>query len=330
VSQVLVTGGAGFIGSHLVDALTAEGETVRVLDDLSTGRRQNIEGALAQGRAELIVGSVTDPGITEAAARGCERIFHLAATVGVRRVLADPLGGLRNNIMGADTILRAARKASPASVVFFSSSEVYGRTSGGPLAEDAASMIGPTAVPRWSYAAGKAVGEYLAIGEHRRNGLPVTIVRCFNTCGPRQVDSYGMVIPNLLRQALAAEPMTIYGDGRQTRCFSYVGDVVRGVLALSRCPSAFGEVFNIGTDEEITILELADAIARVTGSTIPPQRVPYDEAYGPGFEDVLRRVPDLTKIRREIGYAPEVGLDRLLRLTRDWIVRRLPLDLPVV
>jgi UDP-glucose 4-epimerase len=330
VSQVLVTGGAGFIGSHLVDALVKEGETVRVLDDLSTGRRENLTEALAGGRAELIVGSVTDEATTEAAARGCDRIFHLAATVGVRRVLADPLAGLRNNIMGADTILKAARKVSPASVVFFSSSEVYGRTTGGPLAEDSASMIGPTAVPRWSYAAGKAVGEYLAIGEHRRHGLPVTVVRCFNTCGPRQIGSYGMVIPNLLRQAIAGEAMTIFGSGMQTRCFSYVGDVVSGVLALSRRASACGEVFNIGTDEEVTILDLAEAIGRVTGSTIPPRRIPYDEAYGPGFEDVPRRVPDLTKIRREIGYVPEVGLDRLLAITRDWIASRLPLDLPLV
>lgn len=329
MSLVLVTGGAGFIGSHLVDALLAEGESVRVLDDLSTGSRENLSGALASGRTELIVGSVTDASLTDEAARGCERIFHLAATVGVRRVLADPLGGLRNNIMGADTILRAARKASPESVVFFSSSEVYGRTTGGPLSEDSSSTIGPTAVPRWSYAAGKAVGEYLALGEHHRHGLPVTIVRCFNTCGPRQIGSYGMVIPNLMRQAMAGEAMTIYGDGMQTRCFSYVGDVVRGVLALSRRPSAFGEVFNIGSDEEVAIIDLAHAIARVVESRIPPRKIPYDEAYGPGFEDVLRRVPDLTKIRREIGYSPEVGLDQLLRFTRDWLSSRLSVDLPV-
>jgi len=329
VSRVLVLGGAGFIGSHLVDALLAEGEAVRVLDDLSTGCRENLSGALAGGRTELIVGSVTDPSLTDSAARGCERIFHLAATVGVRRVLADPLGGLRNNIMGADTILRAARKASPASVVFFSSSEVYGRTTGGPLSEDSSSTIGPTAVPRWSYAAGKAVGEYLALGEHRRYGLPVTVVRCFNTCGPRQVGSYGMVIPNLMRQAMAGEAMTIYGDGLQTRCFSYVGDVVRGVLALSRRPTASGEVFNIGSDEEVAIVDLAEAIARVVGTRIPPRKIPYDEAYGPGFEDVPRRVPDLTKIRREIGYTPDVGLEQLLRFTRDWLSSRLSVDLPV-
>lgn len=330
MGHVLVTGGAGFIGSHLVDALIAEGESVRVLDDLSTGREENLSASLPTGRVRLIVGSVTDQEILEDAARGCDRIFHLAATVGVRRVLADPLGGLRNNILGTDAVLRAARRTKPLSLVIFSSSEVYGRTDGDTLSESTPSEIGPTSVPRWSYAAGKAVGEYLALGEHRRSGLPVTIVRCFNTCGPRQLGAYGMVIPSFLRQALLHETITVFGDGGQSRCFSYVSDVVRGVLALSMHESAQGEVYNIGTDEEVTIRGLAERIREVCDSRAAIRFVPYDEAYGPGFEDVLRRVPDLSKIRSAIDYQPECDLDQLLATTREWVYRQLAAKAPAL
>lgn len=323
MARVLVTGGAGFIGSHLVDALIAEGETVRVLDDLSTGSIENLDDATASGRLEFVRGSVTDVRLTKDVVDGCDRIFHLAATVGVRRVLADPLAGLRNNILGTDSILRVARKGPHSSVILFSSSEVYGRTTGGPLAEDEVSVIGPTAVPRWSYAASKAVSEYLALGEHQRHGMPVIIVRCFNTCGPRQLGSFGMVIPSLLAQAVQGESLTVYGDGTQTRCFSYVGDVVRGVLALSMSDVAHGRVFNIGSDEEVSILGLADRIRAACGNDKPLRLIPYDQAYGPGFEDVIRRVPDLSRIRATIGYRPETSLDRLLAITRDWFVSKI-------
>jgi UDP-glucose 4-epimerase len=322
LGRALVTGGAGFIGSHLVDALLDAGSDVCVLDDLSTGSRDNLARALRTGRVDLRVASVVDQDAAETAARGCDRIFHLAATVGVRKVLADPVGGLRNNILGTDSILRAARKTRPSVIVLFSSSEVYGRTSGGPLPEISPTILGPTSVPRWSYAAGKSVSEYLALGEHRRSGLPVVIVRCFNTCGPRQVDSHGMVIPSFLRRALRGDPLMVYGDGEQTRCFSFVGDVVRGVLSLSSAPLAVGEVFNIGSDEEVTILDLAARVARACGSASSIQVVPYEEAYGPGFEDVPRRVPDLGKIRRVIGYEALTDLDGLLATTRDWIRSR--------
>jgi UDP-glucose 4-epimerase len=312
-----------------VDSLLAEGESVRILDDLSTGRRENLSQALQSPRAELRIGSVTDLQTAAEAAKGCDRIFHLASTVGVRRVLADPIGGLRNNVLGTDSILRAAKSASPTSLVLFSSSEVYGRSTGGPLSEDAAAVIGPTAVPRWSYAAGKAVSEYLALGEFRRSRLPVTIVRCFNTCGPRQVGSYGMVIPSFLQQALTGEELTVYGDGNQTRCFSYVGDVVRGVLSLSRLESARGEVFNIGTDREVTILELAETVRRLCGGNSAIRNVPYEAAYGEGFEDVPRRVPCLDKIREWIGYEPQVDLEGLLEITRDWVQEQLAVQAPV-
>ncbi len=329
MGQALVTGGAGFIGSHLVDALVAEGESVRILDDLSTGREENLAAALATGGARLMVGSVSDLALLEEAARGCDRIFHLAATVGVRRVLADPLGGLRNNIQGTDAVLRVATRTKPDCVVLFSSSEIYGRTNG-VLRESTPSEIGPTDVPRWSYAAGKVVGEFLALGEHRRSGLPVTIVRCFNTCGPRQLGAYGMVIPNFFRQALLNETMTVYGDGEQSRCFSYVGDVVRGVLTLSRHERARGEVFNIGADQEITIRRLAEKIRTLCESRGSIRFVPYEEAYGPGFEDVLRRVPDLTKIRSAIAYRPECDLDRLLAITKEWVAQQLAVKAPAI
>ena len=328
MARVLVTGGAGFIGSHLVDRLVEQGETVRVLDDLSTGRRENLEGAIAAGRAELVIGTVLDLDTAVEAAKGCDRIFHLASTVGVRRVLDDPEGTLRNNLLGTDSILRAARLTRPDSLVLFSSSEVYGRTDGGAISEQAVTVIGPATVSRWSYAAGKAAGEYLALAEHRRNGLPVTIVRCFNTCGPRQVETYGMVLPSFLRQAILGRAMTVYGDGSQTRCFSYVGDVVRGVLDLSRA-SAGGEVFNIGCDEEISILDLARRVREVCGSASEIRMIPYQEAYGPGFEEIPRRVPDLSKIREWIGYRPRVGTTRLLEITRDWVRERRALDTPV-
>ncbi|MDM7915154.1 MAG: NAD-dependent epimerase/dehydratase family protein [Candidatus Eisenbacteria bacterium] len=319
MAQVLVTGGAGFIGSHLVDALLSQGETVRILDDLSTGSRRNVEAALATGRAELIVDTVADPATAEAAARGCERIFHLAATVGVRRVLSDPIGGLANNVAGTSSILAAARRTKPGSLVLFSSSEVYGPTTEGPLHEDDPPRIGSPRVARWSYAAGKALGERLARRAYLDHGVPVTIIRCFNTCGPRQVGNEGMVIPTFLDQAAKGEPITVYGDGTQSRCFSFVGDVVRGVLTLSRTPAARGEVYNIGNDREVSILELAEAIREITGSRSPIRFVPYDEAYGPGFEEVPRRIPDLGKIQSTIGYAPRVGLEDLLRLTWRWL-----------
>ncbi|MBD3161331.1 MAG: NAD-dependent epimerase/dehydratase family protein, partial [Candidatus Eisenbacteria bacterium] len=228
--------------------------------------------------------------------------------------------------LGTDSVLRAARETRPDSLVLFSSSEVYGRTEGGAVSEEAVTVIGPTTVPRWSYAAGKAVGEYLALAEHRRHELPVTIVRCFNTCGPRQIDAYGMVLPAFLQQAISGRPLTVYGDGRQTRCFSYVGDVVRGVLALSRATSARGEVFNIGCDEEISILDLARRVRDLCGSRSEIRMVPYRQAYGDGFEEVPRRVPDLAKIRRWIDYRPEVGTTRLLEITRDWVRERQALD----
>jgi UDP-glucose 4-epimerase len=232
----------------------------------------------------------------------------------VQYVVEHPLQSLLTNIHGAEYVLEAAsRHAKP--VILFSTSEVYGKSDAVPFSENNDRVMGPTKVSRWGYASSKAVDEFLALAYHRERGLPVVIVRCFNTCGPRQTGSYGMVIPRLIRRALAGQPMEVYGDGNQTRCFSYVGDVVRGVLLLADCPDANGEVFNIGTDEEVSVNELATRIRTITGSSSPIVHIPYEEIYGQSFEDMRRRVPDLAKIDSFVGYRPEVRLAELLAMT---------------
>ncbi len=254
---------------------------------------------------------------------GCSAVYHLAASVGVELVTRRTAECLRNNVEGVQNLIDLARaRRNPPRLILFSSSEVYGKSEEIPLVEDGDLLLGPSSVPRWSYAAGKAVGEFLALGEHRRSGLAVTIVRCFNTCGPRQRAAYGMVLPTFIAQALAGEPLTVFGDGGQSRCFSYVQDVVRGVLRLADEPSTSGEIFNIGSDEETGILDLARRIVDLTGTASPVRFRPYSEIFGLHFEDVRRRVPDLTKIRRAIGYRPEVGLDELLRLTLEHTAAR--------
>ena len=326
--RILVSGGAGFIGSHLTDALAGRGHAVVVLDDLSSGSLENLRGALGTGRVEFHEGDVRDPEVLGEALEGVERVFHLAASVGVRNIIERPLHGLLNNVQGAAALLEACRRRGNVPLVLFSSSEVYGRGHGGLLREQDDTILGPTSVSRWSYAASKVVDEFLALNYHREHGLPVVIVRCFNTCGPRQIGRYGMVLPRLVGQALAGEPMTVYGDGRQSRCFSYVGDVVRGVLLLAGEPRARGEIFNIGNDEETTILDLARRIRVLTESRSEIRLVPYAEAYGNGFEDIRRRVPSLAKIRNLTGYEPQVGLGDLLVLTIRHIAGRMGVPIP--
>lgn len=312
--KTLVTGGAGFIGSHLADALVRAGHDVTILDDLSTGRLDNIRH-LDGEKVRFVEGSVLDEALVHQVTAGVDRVFHLAAAVGVHRVVERPLESLLNNISGAEIVLRAAHGAAVDRIVVFSSSEVYGKSGDVPLKEGDDSVLGASVVSRWGYAASKAVDEFLALAYHEEKNLPVVIVRCFNTCGPRQVGDYGMVIPRLIRQALDREPLTVFGDGRQSRCFSYVGDVVRGVQLLAECEGAAGQVFNIGTDQEVTILELAERIVSITGSDSPIECRAYDDVYGRPFEDVRRRVPDLSKINEFVGYRPEVDLNALLRVT---------------
>ncbi|HWN82584.1 MAG TPA: GDP-mannose 4,6-dehydratase [Candidatus Udaeobacter sp.] len=310
----LVTGGAGFIGSHLVEALLHRGDEVVVLDNFSTGSLRNLSHLAGHPKLEILEESILNRPVVERLVDRADQVFHLAAAVGVQYVVEHPLQSLLTNIHGAEYVLEAAaRSAKP--VILFSTSEVYGKSDAVPFSENHDRVMGPTAISRWGYASSKAVDEFLALAYHRERGLPVVIVRCFNTCGPRQSGRYGMVIPRLIQRALSGQPMEVYGDGEQTRCFSYVGDVVRGVLLLADNSDSYGEVFNIGTDQEVSVNELARRIRALAGSSSPITHIPYEEIYGTSFEDMRRRVPDLTKITRFVGYRPVVRLDDLLSMT---------------
>jgi UDP-glucose 4-epimerase len=309
--HALITGGAGFIGSHLADALLADGYHVDVIDDLSTGSIRNIAHLKDEPRFGYVIDSVhNEPVLAEYVDRA-DVVFHLAAAVGVKKIVEEPVATIENNVHGTEVVLRQANKKKKL-VVFASTSEVYGKSTLVPFAEDHDLVLGPTHKHRWAYACSKAIDEFLALAYHREKDLPVIIVRLFNTVGPRQSGRYGMVIPTFVRQALLGHPMTVHGDGTQSRSFTYVGDVVRALVGLSREPRAVGQVFNIGNSEEITIRGLAEKIKSMTGSASEIVTIPYDQAYESGFEDMPRRVPDITKVRALIGYEPRIGLDRVL------------------
>jgi nucleoside-diphosphate-sugar epimerase len=310
--RALVTGGAGFIGSHLTEALLAAGHEVVVLDDLSTGRAENLQAVQGHPRLELVVGSVTDEAVVRKLVVGTEVVYHLAAAVGVQLILDRPVSTIETNIVGTETVLRAACETRPR-VMIASTSEVYGKNDRVPLSEDDDRLLGPTTKSRWSYACSKAIDEFLGLAYYREHKVPVTVVRFFNTIGPRQTGRYGMVVPRFVRQALDGGPITVYGDGRQSRCFTDVADAVRATIALSVTPAAIGEVFNVGTTHELTIEALAERVRALADSASPIVHVPYDEAYQPGFEDLQRRVPDIRKAKRVIGYHPRVSLDETLR-----------------
>jgi UDP-glucose 4-epimerase len=310
--RTLVTGGAGFIGSHLTEALLGLGHEVVVLDDLSTGRVENLQAVQGHPQLEMVQGSVTDEALVRKLVTGTDIVYHLAAAVGVQLILDRPVATIETNIVGTETLLRAACEVRPR-VMLASTSEVYGKNDRVPLSEEDDRLLGPTTKSRWSYACSKAIDEFLGLAYHREYQLPVTIVRFFNTIGPRQTGRYGMVVPRFVRQALDGKPITVYGDGRQSRCFTDVEDAVRATIALSLSPTAVGEVFNIGTTHEVTIGDLAERVRVLCGSTSPTVLVPYDQAYQPGFEDLRRRVPDIGKIERVVGYRPRVSLDDTLR-----------------
>lgn len=319
--RILVTGGAGFIGSHLAEELLQRGHEVWALDDLSTGRLENIAGFERHNRFRFLEGNVMDTALVHGLVAQCDRVFHLAAAVGVKYVLENPLRSLLTNIRGTEVVLEAAN-AHRRRVVITSSSEVYGKGVSVPFSEDDDRLIGPTHKLRWSYACGKAVDECLAQAYYQQHQLPVTIVRCFNTCGPRQSSAYGMVIPNMVERALRGDPILVFGDGQQSRCFSAVSDVVRAMLLLADSKEAEGQVFNAGSDEECSVIDLAKRIKRMCHSDSPIELVPYEQVYGQSFEDMRRRVPDLQKIRRFVGYRPQTSLDRLLEITiRDYCER---------
>ncbi|MGH2571753.1 MAG: NAD-dependent epimerase/dehydratase family protein [bacterium] len=309
--HVLVTGGAGFIGSHLVDRLIANQHHVTVLDDLSTGRRDNVAHHVGKSGFRAVYLSVLESNIVEELVKEADVVLHLAAAVGVKYILEKPLHSMRVNVRGTENVLEAADRHGT-KVVLFSTSEIYGKSMDVPFREDHDRLLGPTTIARWSYSTSKAVDEILGIGYFEERDLPVTVVRIFNTCGPRQRGRYGMVVPRFVHQAIENGPITVYGDGTQTRCFCSVFDVVDGIMALLDAPRAIGEIFNLGSNEEVSILGLAERVRALAGSSSEIRFVPYEEAYEAGFEDMPRRVPDLTKIREYVGYRPRRTLDDIL------------------
>ena len=307
----LITGGAGFIGSHLSDALLDGGHQVLVLDNLSTGSMDNIAHLKGRAGFEYFIDTFdNEPLLAELIDRS-DVVFHLAAAVGVKLIVEQPVYTIETNLHGTEVVLKHANKKKKL-VVIASTSEVYGKSEAVPFREDSDLVMGPTPKHRWAYACSKAIDEFLALAYWKERKLPVIIVRFFNTVGPRQTGTYGMVIPNFVRQALAGEPITVFGDGLQTRSFSHVHDVVGAVLKLVVEPKAIGQVVNIGNTQEITIRALADRVRELSGSSSPIKLIPYDEAYESGFEDMPRRVPDLTKIEGLIGYRPRYSLDDIL------------------
>jgi len=310
--KALITGGAGFVGSHLAERLLAQGHEVFALDNLSTGSIDNLDHLKAEERFHYAIDSVTNEPLLAEMTDRADVVFHLAAAVGVRLIVESPGNTIETNVHGTELVLKMAEKKKK-KVLVTSTSEVYGKTSNVPFREGDDLVMGATDKARWSYACSKAIDEFLALAYHREKGLPVVIARLFNTVGPRQTGRYGMVIPNFVRQALVGEPITVFGDGRQSRCFTYVSDVVGALVGLVEHPEAVGRVFNIGNDaEEISILDLAERVKARTGSDSEIRLIPYDEAYEAGFEDMPRRVPDLARIRQLIGYEPKVHLDEIL------------------
>ena len=310
--RILITGGAGFIGSHLAEALLEAGHEVFALDDLSTGCIDNIAHLKGHPRFHYTIDSVfNEPLVAELVDRASV-VFHLAAAVGVKLIVQEPVHTIETNVHGTEVILRHASKKRKL-VFIASTSEVYGKSTAVPFKETADLVLGATTRHRWAYACSKALDEFLALAHWKETRLPVIVVRLFNTVGPRQTGQYGMVVPTFVHQALAGEPLTVFGDGMQSRSFTYVGDVVRALLKLMVEPRAVGEVFNIGNTEEVSILGLAERVKALTGSVSPIVTIPYDQAYEAGFEDMPRRAPDLTKIRELIGYEPAVGLDEIIR-----------------
>jgi len=309
--RYLITGGAGFIGSHLADALVGAGHEVVALDNLSTGRATNIAHLDGHPRFRFVHGSVLDEVLVDDLVRGADVVVHLAAAVGVQLIVRHPLRSLMTNIRGTEVVLGAAHRYR-VKALLASTSEIYGKNGKGPLREDDDRVIGSPGVARWAYSTAKAVDEILAYAYHKERGLPTVVVRMFNTVGPRQTGAYGMVLPRFAQQAVRGEALTVYGDGTQTRCFCHVEDVVRAMLGLLEEPRAEGDVFNIGTTEEVSILELARRVIEAAESASEVRLVPYEEAYEEGFEDMLRRVPDISKIRAITGWEPRYKLNEII------------------
>lgn len=329
--KTAITGGAGFIGSHLVEYLLAAGDQVVVLDNLSTGTLENLKGAIGHRGFRFLEGNILDRAAVDNVVDGADRVFHLAAAVGVNLIVEHPLESLRTNIHGTEVVLDAVLETG-ASLLLASTSEIYGKNSADRLSEESDRILGSALKSRWTYAAAKGIDEAFAHSYWREFGLRVAIVRLFNTVGPRQTGRYGMVVPRLIRQALNGEPLTVYGDGQQTRCFSYVHDIVPAITKISQESSAYGSAYNLGGSYEISIMALAQRIVELLESSSPISLVPYEQAYAEGYEDMRRRVPDNGKSRELVGFDPTTTLDEIIlsvagdyrlpkpRSPRDWKV----------
>jgi UDP-glucose 4-epimerase len=315
--KVLITGGAGFIGSHLAEEHLKRGDEVYIIDDLSTGSMENIGRVKELSNFHYYLDSVTNHHLVAELVDLCDAVYHLAAAVGVRLIIESPVKTIETNIRGTEVLLHHAAKKRKR-VLIASTSEVYGKRDRVPFSEDDDLVMGATNKGRWSYACSKAIDEFLAIAYWKEKKVPTTITRLFNTVGPRQTGRYGMVIPNFVRQALSSEDITVYGDGSQSRCFTHVSDVVGALIRLIESQKAVGEVYNIGSDREVTILELAERVKSLTGSDSRIIFMPYDQAYEEGFEDMLRRIPDLSKLHKLIGYQPAFDLDEILNNVIDY------------
>ncbi|HEY7498116.1 MAG TPA: GDP-mannose 4,6-dehydratase [Vicinamibacterales bacterium] len=319
--RVLITGGAGFVGSHLAEALLERGDEVFALDNLSTGSIENISHLKSHPKFHYTIDTVTNEPVLAELIDRSDVVVHLAAAVGVKLIVEAPVHTIETNVHGTEVVLKHAAKKRKL-VLIASTSEVYGKSVNVPFREDADLVLGPSDKHRWAYACSKLIDEFLALAYWKERKLPIIIVRLFNTVGPRQTGQYGMVIPTFVRQALAGQPITVFGDGAQSRSFTYVGDVVRAVVALIDEPRAVGQVFNIGNGHEITIGDLAERIKELTGSQSDIVKIPYDQAYEAGFEDMPRRVPDISKVRALVGYSPSVELEEILKRVIDHFRQR--------
>jgi UDP-glucose 4-epimerase len=315
--RALITGGAGFIGSHLAEAMLDLGDSVFVLDNLSTGSMENIVHLKGRAGFEYFIDSVENEGLLAELVDRADVVFHFAAAVGVKLIVEQPVRTIETNVHGTEIVLKHANKKKKL-VVIASTSEVYGKSEDVPFREDSDLVMGPTPKHRWAYACSKAIDEFLALAYWKERQLPVIVVRLFNTVGPRQTGQYGMVIPNFVRQALAGEPITVFGDGTQSRSFTHVADVIQALLKLVREPRAIGQVINVGNTGEISMLKLAERVRELSDSKSPIKLVPYDEAYESGFEDMPRRVPDLSKLMALISYKPRFTLDDILSQVIDY------------
>ena len=308
----LITGGAGFIGSHLAEELLNQGNQVIVIDDLSTGSIENIEHLKREKNFQYFIDSIKNESLMAELIDKCDVIYHLAAAVGVRLIVESPVHTIETNIAGTEIILKLANKKKK-KIIITSSSEVYGKSNAIPFKENGDLVFGPTYKGRWSYACSKAIDEFLAIAYYKEKKLPIVIARLFNTVGPRQTGTYGMVIPTFIKQALLNHPITVFGDGKQSRCFAHVKDVIKGIIDLAHHPNAIGGIFNIGSTEEITIEKLAKLVKKITKSDSKVVYIPYDEAYEEGFEDMLKRAPNISKIQKLTDYKPTINIEGIIK-----------------